>query len=63
MFFPNEMAGFISLGKYLAKIDPKAPPDFIILFVYAWLNFISVDMLLSTFSLNLFICICVKYNS
>ena len=55
MFFPDEIAGFINFGKNLAKIDPKAPPDFINLFIYALLNFILVDILFSTFSLNLFI--------
>ena len=63
MFFPNEIAGFINFGKNLAKIDPKAPPYFINLFICALLNFISADILFSTFSLNLFICFWVKNNS
>ena len=63
MFFPNEIAGFINLSKNVANINPKAPPDFIILFICALLNFISADMLFSTLFLNLFICDCVKYNS
>ena len=49
-FFHNEIAGLVSFGKNLIKIDPKAPPDFIILFICALLNFISADMLFSTFS-------------
>ena len=52
------MAGLISFGKNLSKTDPKTPPDFIILFIYALLNFISAD-----FSLSLFICLCIKNNS
>ena len=63
MFFPHERAGFINFSKNLASIDPKAPPDFIILFICVLLNFASVDILFSTFSLNLFICVCVRYNS
>ena len=63
MFLPNEIAGFINFGKNLAKIDPKVPPDFIKLFICASLNFISPDILFSTFSLNLFICVWVKNNS
>ena len=63
MFFANEIAGFINFGKNLARIDPKAPPSFINLFIYVLLNFISVDILFSTFSLSLFICACVKSNS
>ena len=63
MFFPNEIAGFINFGKNLARIDPKAPPSFINLVICALLNFISVDILFSTFSLSLFICVCVKNNS
>ena len=63
MFFPNEIAGFINFGKNLASIDPKAPPSFINLFICALLNFISVDILFSSFCLSLFICLCVKNNS
>ena len=63
MFFPNKIAGFINFGKNLASIDPKASPSFINLFICALLNFISVDILLPTFSLSLFICVCVKNNS
>ena len=63
MFFPDERAGFINFGKNLARIDPKAPPDFINLFIYVLVNFISVDILFSTFSLSLFICVWVKNNS
>ena len=33
MFFPNERVGFINFGKNLAKIDPKAPPSFVNLFI------------------------------
>ena len=62
MFFPNEIAGFINFDKNLASIDPKAPPSFINLCICALLNFISVEILLSTFSLSLFICVCVKNN-
>ena len=53
MFFPNEIAGFINFGKNLTSIDPKAPPSFNEFFICALLNFISVDMLFSTFSLSL----------
>ena len=60
MFFPNEIAGFINFGKNLASIDPKAAPSFINLFLCALLNFMSVDILFATFSLSLFICVCVK---
>ena len=49
MFFPNEITGFINLGKNLASIHPKAPPSFINSFICALLNFISVDILFSTF--------------
>ena len=63
VLFPNERAGFISFGKNIAKIDPKAPPDFINSFICVLLNFISVDILFSTFSLNLFIWVGVKNNS
>ena len=63
MFFPNEIAGFINFGKNLASIDPKALPSFINLFICVLFNFISVDILFSTFSLSLFICVCVKNNS
>ena len=63
MFFPDERAGFINFGKNLARIDPKAPPDFINLFIYVLVNLISVDILFSTFSLSLFICVWVKNNS
>ena len=63
MFFPNERAGFINFSKNQAKIDPKARPSFINLFIYDLLNFKSVDILFSTFSLSLFICVCVKNNS
>ena len=60
MIFPNEIAGFINFGKNLARIDPKAPTSFINLFIYDLLNFISVEILFSTFSLSLFICVCVR---
>ena len=60
MFFSNERAGFINFGKNQAKIDPKAPSDFIYLFICALLNFISIDILFSTFSLNLFIWVCLR---
>ena len=63
MFFPHEIAGFINFGEHLAKIDPKAPPDLTNLFICALLNFISADILFSTFFLNLFIWVCVKNNS
>ena len=63
MFFPNEMAGLINFGSNPPKIDPKAPPDFITIFICALLNCISADMLFSTLSLNLVICLCVKNNS
>ena len=63
MYFPNEIAGFINFGKNLHRIDPKSAPSFINLFICALLNFISVDILFSTFSLSLFICVCVKNNS
>ena len=62
MFFLKEIAGFINFGKNLASTDPKAPPSFINLFICALLNFISVYILFSTFSLSLFICDCVKNN-
>ena len=58
MCFPNETAGVINFGKNLARIDPKAPPYFINLFICALLNFISVDISFSTFSLSLFLCLC-----
>ena len=57
MFFPNEIAGFINFGGNLASIYPKAPPGFINLFICALLNFISVDILFSTFYFNSFICV------
>ena len=38
MFFPNERAGFINFGKNLARINPKAPPSFINLFICALPN-------------------------
>ena len=63
MFYANERACFINFAKNLAKIDPKAPPDFITLFICAFLNFMPIDILFSTFSLSLFICHCVKNNS
>ena len=63
LFFPNERTGFTNFGKNPAKVDPKAPPSFINLFICALLNFISVDILFSTFSLSLLICVCVKNNS
>ena len=62
MFFQNEITGFINFGKNLAKIDPKATPDFINLFICALLNFMSGDILFSTFSFSLLICVCVKNN-
>ena len=55
MFLANEILGFINFGKNLARIDPKAPSDFINLFICALLNFILVDILFSTFSLYLFV--------
>ena len=63
IFFPYEIAGFINCDKNLASIDPKAPPSFNNLFICGMFNFISVNILLSTFSLSLFICVCVKNNS
>ena len=63
MFFPNEIAVFINFGKNLARIDPKAPLSFINLFIYDLLNFISVDILFSTSSRSLFICVWAKNNS
>ena len=63
IFFPNEIAVFINFGKKLARTDPKVPPSLINLFICDLLNFISFDILFSTFSLNLFICVCVKNNS
>ena len=64
MFFPNKIAGFINFGKKFASIDLKAPPSSINQFIiYALLNFTSVGILFSTFSLGLFICVCVKNNS
>ena len=54
VFFPNEISGFINFGKNLARIDPTALPAFINLFICALLNFISADILFSTFSLSLF---------
>ena len=62
-FVNIEVAGFINFGKNLIKTDPKAPPDFIILFICALLNFLSADMLFSTLFLNSFICDCAKCNS
>ena len=57
MFFPDEISGFINFGNNLASIDSKAPPSFINLLTCALLNFISVYILFSTFSLSLFICV------
>ena len=53
MFEPNEIAGFISLGKKLINNLPKFPPSFIILFVCTLLNFISVDILFLILSISL----------
>ena len=63
MFFPNAIAGFINFDKNLARIDPQAPPSLINLFICVLLNFILVHILLPTFSVSLFICVCVKKNS
>ena len=53
MFEPNEIAGFISLGKNLINNLTKFPPSFIILFVCTLLNFISVDILFRILSISL----------
>ena len=50
-FFPNKINGFINFVKNLAKIDHKAPPDFINSFICALLNFISVDIFSQLFLL------------
>ena len=63
MFFNTEVAGLINLGNNLPKIEANAPPDIIIFFIYALLNFISVDMLFSMLFLNLVVCFCIKNNS
>ena len=62
-FFNIGLATLMKLGNNFRKIDPKAPPDIIIIFICALLNFISDDMLFSKLFLSLVISLCVKNNS
>ena len=51
-FFAKGILTFIKGPAILPNNDPKNPPDCIIFFICALLNFISVDMLLLTAFLN-----------
>ena len=46
----------------LANHEPKDPPDWIILDIWAWLSFISTDILLAKVFLILVVCLVVKNN-
>ena len=62
-FLANDNATFINGPANLLNKLPKNPPDCIILFICALLNFISVAELLLTAFLNLVFCLAVNNNS
>ena len=47
----------------LPNQEPKDPPDWIILVIWALLSFTSVDVLLAKAFLNLIVCLNVRNNS
>ena len=62
-FLANGIATFINGPASLLNNLPKNPPDCIIFFICALLNFISVAKLSLTVFLNLVFCIVVNKNS
>ena len=62
-FLANGIATFINGPASLLNNLPKTPPDCIIFFICALLNFISVDKLLLIAFLNLVFCLVLNNNS